>query len=311
MKKIKSFISQNNLAVFILILFLGATSWSEFETIKLRDDPGITLSSGDTISNRSSGYIDMRNSIIRTKKIEPDSSTTVIVGPESNEYSQDSAGVKAAMLKAAALVTSRGERVTVVYKEGYYSLGYTHVSLKDSVDLTFTNKCIFYSTDTAGTFSDDTAFVFSYWDGKPDIRNILGLEYRIVFGVDLSRVDGFFWKYVALVSQTGTDDPTAVLGENSFGDTVTYTRDGVGDYNIAMSKNAFPEDMTYCIATLSGYGVGGTEALVYLYRADDQNLDMLVFDITGSAVDVFSNCMIQIWVYPQVLANYISPLPPE
>jgi hypothetical protein len=311
MRKIKRFISQNNLAVFILIMFLGATSWSEFETIKLRDEPGITLSSGDTISNRSAGYIDMRNSIIRTKKIEPDSSTVVIVGPESNEYSQDSAGVEAAMTQAAVLVTSRGKRVSVLFKEGYYSLGYTHVALKDSVDLIFKNKCIFYSTDTAGTFSDDTAFVFSYWDGKPDIRNILGLEYRIVFGIDSSRVDGFFWKYVALVSQASTDAPTAVVGENSFGDTLTYTRDGTGDYNIEAPKNAFPEDRTYCVASLSGYGVGGTEALVFLYRADDQNLDMLVFDIAGDGVDVFTNAMIQIWVYPQVLANYISPLPPE
>lgn len=45
--------------------------------------------------------------------------------------------------------------------------------------------------------------------------------------------------YVALLTQTGTDAPTAIVLENTLGGTVVWTRNGTGYYKGTLS-NAFP-----------------------------------------------------------------------
>lgn len=49
-------------------------------------------------------------------------------------------------------------------------------------------------------------------------------------------------RYVALLSQSGTDDPTAVELENTLGGTVVWTRDTVGVYSGTLA-GAFPDPL--------------------------------------------------------------------
>lgn len=50
--------------------------------------------------------------------------------------------------------------------------------------------------------------------------------------------------YVALLTQTGTNDPTATVLQNTTGQTLTWTRDGAGYYIITSETTLFTENKT-------------------------------------------------------------------
>jgi len=65
--------------------------------------------------------------------------------------------------------------------------------------------------------------------------------------------DGVSWKsdckpykiYTALLSQTGTNNPTVIVLENTLGESITWTRVGVGLYRGTTTSNIFTIDKTY------------------------------------------------------------------
>ena len=61
-------------------------------------------------------------------------------------------------------------------------------------------------------------------------------------------------KYIALISQIGTNDPTAIVLENSLGD-LLFTRISAGFYEIT-SSSLFTLDLTYMILANVNGGVG-------------------------------------------------------
>ena len=77
--------------------------------------------------------------------------------------------------------------------------------------------------------------------------------------------------YVALMSQSGGDDPTAIILENSLGD-IVWKYDGTG-YYFGQLDNAFPIEKTFILTPSSGYdsGVlqGGGGDLYNIYRDGD------------------------------------------
>ena len=99
--------------------------------------------------------------------------------------------------------------------------------------------------------------------------------------------------YKALLTQGGSDDPTAVVLENTLGGTIIWTRNDIGKYTGTL-VGAFPENKTSVRPTIErnsdSTNVGG-------YRLDD---DTVVYDTylpTGSNYDN-SNVNILIEVYP-------------
>lgn len=67
-----------------------------------------------------------------------------------------------------------------------------------------------------------------------------------------------YLKYVAMLTQTGTDAPTATVLENTLGGTVVWSYSDAGVY-IATLSGVFTESKTYCIAgnNTSGFLIFG------------------------------------------------------
>jgi hypothetical protein len=67
---------------------------------------------------------------------------------------------------------------------------------------------------------------------KVSISNVIGANYKV---------------YSALISQSGTDAPTAIVLQNTIG-TITFTYNNIGQYNI-LSSGLFTADKIWTIPT--------------------------------------------------------------
>lgn len=100
--------------------------------------------------------------------------------------------------------------------------------------------------------------------------------------------------YVALISQSGTSNPTAIVLENSLGD-ITWEYDGVG-YYFSQLNGAFPVEKTFIMTPISGYDSdvlnGGGGSPYNIYRDGD---NYIVISTSGD--NVLNNSPIEIRVY--------------
>lgn len=99
--------------------------------------------------------------------------------------------------------------------------------------------------------------------------------------------------YIALLSQAGTDAPTAVELENTIG-VIAWTRTDVGAYTGTLA-GAFTADKTICLGFPNDNS--GTAILFKLGRASDDTVTLEALTEAGVAVDVFSDLAIEIRVY--------------
>lgn len=112
-------------------------------------------------------------------------------------------------------------------------------------------------------------------------------------------------RYVALLSQVGTDAPVATVLENTLGGAVVWTRDDVGSYYGALA-GAFPPAKTGSrISGPRNAGAMGTHGVVDVYTSNDTNLIVVsTHDVDGaSAIDVssdevLSRTFLEVIVYP-------------
>jgi len=93
--------------------------------------------------------------------------------------------------------------------------------------------------------------------------------------------------YVALISQSDSDDPTAIILENSLGD-IQWSWSDDGEY-YAYLPNAFPADKTFVRINLSN----NTSVIINAYRFDNDNIKVL----TGGLDDKLNNNAFEIRVY--------------
>lgn len=101
--------------------------------------------------------------------------------------------------------------------------------------------------------------------------------------------------YTALLSQSGTSNPTAiVLGTNTIG-TIVWTRNSVGNYTGTLS-GAFTANKTWLMIqrgnSSSGYLNG------WIFHNDANTINITTHDNVNSFADVFTNMSIEIRVYP-------------
>lgn len=98
--------------------------------------------------------------------------------------------------------------------------------------------------------------------------------------------------YTALLSQTGTSNPTVVVLENELGDLV-WTRNNVGVYYGTLA-NAFIGNQT--VIFINNTSVGGRSVIGYRTSANQINIEQLLVDGSTPA-DSLSNTSIEIRVY--------------
>lgn len=101
--------------------------------------------------------------------------------------------------------------------------------------------------------------------------------------------------YTALLTQSGTNAPTATILENTLGD-ITFTRENNGNYNI-ISNNLFTTDKTFYQITLNfGSQVGILSSFVLRY-INSGFLYLVTRDDSGEFDDFLINTPIEIRVY--------------
>jgi len=101
------------------------------------------------------------------------------------------------------------------------------------------------------------------------------------------------------ISQTGTDDPTATVLENTakIGTAPVFARDALSDYRITL-EGAFPLDkIPYEVKPY--FDSGDTLYYYFVDRIDDDTARILTFDASNTPVEAgFGNNFIEIRIYP-------------
>lgn len=114
---------------------------------------------------------------------------------------------------------------------------------------------------------------------------------------DASTVASLGYKvYTALLTQTGTDAPTATILQNTIG-TVTYTYSGVGIYH-ATSSGLFTENKTFFIMSSSNYGSDGIIFTIDWVSSSDITINCFDTAAHTSLNDALLKSPIEIRVYP-------------
>lgn len=98
--------------------------------------------------------------------------------------------------------------------------------------------------------------------------------------------------YTALITQTSTNAPTAIVLENTLGGTVTFTYSGVGLY-VATLTGAFTLNKTWCSIT----STASADVIVTVGRSSDNTVNIQSF-ISGTLSNgIMSPACLEIRVY--------------
>jgi hypothetical protein len=103
-------------------------------------------------------------------------------------------------------------------------------------------------------------------------------------------------RYIALISQTGTNDPTATIFENTIGD-ITFNYIGVGTYEMVLT-GAFLADKTWVVGGSADINAGGGDfATLDIRRYDNNSIRLYTYDNFSIANNLLVNTSIEIRVY--------------
>lgn len=106
--------------------------------------------------------------------------------------------------------------------------------------------------------------------------------------------------YRALLSQSGTDDPTATVLENTLGD-VVWTRNSAGSYLATTTAGVLPVGQTFAFAAGFVSSTNDGTPLTFGFNMSDSDgsyLNLLVMDVAGSNEDIGNTLCVEILVYP-------------
>mgnify|MGYP003652414124 CR=1 FL=1 len=111
---------------------------------------------------------------------------------------------------------------------------------------------------------------------------------------DISNTVRPYKVYTALLNQSGTSDPVAIVLENTLNnENLEFRRDAVGVYNIR-GGNGFTTDKTALFITSNNSDIKETFQILY---SDTNNLYIYTKNSGNSADDLLQNTTIEIRVY--------------
>lgn len=153
------------------------------------------------------------------------------------------------------------------------ALNDTAASIRDSLNILRDSLAAYRAEDTVYTSS--------------------GIE--TVYSGDSTTIRLPYKSYVALLTQSGTDAPTAIVLQNDLGGTVVWSRSSTGNY-IATLVGAFTENKSWCVVndTNDASDVG----YFSLKKVDSDSFVLDTFDSIVTPVDdLLINTSIEIRVY--------------
>ena len=139
------------------------------------------------------------------------------------------------------------------------------------------------------TPEEDNKILFLNEDGDLVLKDDAGdIKYVTISDVKPPKV------YKALLTQTETDAPTAIVLENTLGGEVVWTRTNVGEYRGTLD-GAFAEDKVFAPGIVLSRE-SNDERFLSIYVNIDY-LSVSVYDNTVTNIDNFFNVPISIEVY--------------
>jgi hypothetical protein len=106
-----------------------------------------------------------------------------------------------------------------------------------------------------------------------------------------------FKKYVALLNQSGTSAPTAIILENTFSEIPTFSRTSTGVYKLELI-DSFTLDKTFIVTGSADVSAGtGDFATVIARRFDEDTITLYTYDNFTSSDNMLVNTSIEIRVY--------------
>jgi len=134
------------------------------------------------------------------------------------------------LLEAMAAAVS-GDLISVQCP-GVYDLGAESLTLKDGVNIECVPDVTITSSASATLRDNNVACVMSL-RGFPTIINTNSanpLSRRIILQNSGSAIKDFYWEYEAIVTQVGTNTPTAEVRKNTLSSLITWTYNNIGSY---------------------------------------------------------------------------------
>lgn len=120
---------------------------------------------------------------------------------------------------------------------------------------------------------------------------------QTINGVSVASMLPNYQKYVALISQTGINPPTATILENTIGD-IVFNYNGIGDYDMVLA-GAFLANKTWVVGGSADINAGGGDfATLDIRRANDNTIILRTYDNFTAADDMLVNTSIEIRIYP-------------
>ena len=102
--------------------------------------------------------------------------------------------------------------------------------------------------------------------------------------------------YTALLTQTSTNAPTAVVLENTIGN-ITFNYNGIGSYDMILTGE-FLANKTWIVAGSADINAGGGDfATLDARRFDDDTIRLITYDNFSLANEMLVNTSIEIRVY--------------
>jgi hypothetical protein len=100
--------------------------------------------------------------------------------------------------------------------------------------------------------------------------------------------------FVAIINQSGVDDPTFTEVVNDFDGVITMDRNGAGAYAVENTLSEFTTDKTVIFCT-----GGQNDGVILAGRASGTEITLVSRDFAGVSADgIMSNAQIEIRVYP-------------
>jgi hypothetical protein len=104
-------------------------------------------------------------------------------------------------------------------------------------------------------------------------------------------------KYVALLNQSGTSDPTAIILENTFNEIPTFSRTSTGVYKLELI-DSFTLNKTFIVSGSADVSGGsGDFATLIARRFDEDTITLYTYDNFTSSDNMLVNTSIEIRVY--------------
>jgi hypothetical protein len=106
--------------------------------------------------------------------------------------------------------------------------------------------------------------------------------------------------YVALLTQTSSNAPTANVLENDFGITATFSYISLGGYYLYLGSQLTPSKTVVFTGSPDQLPIGGNFAHLVANRIDNDRIILSTFDVDGSGLTdgLLNDTPIEIRVYP-------------